>query len=96
MFLFFFLSSLEKIFQRLGWTEPAPDYMKKIVRQTIEKREKHNIVRKDMLQLLLQLRNTGKINGDEDEGWSAVKTKGRQTSWLTKINLKHKNKNNIK
>ncbi|XP_073840778.1 cytochrome P450 6d5 [Musca autumnalis] len=66
---------LEKIFQRLGWTEPAPDGMKKIVRQTIERREKHNIVRKDMLQLLLQLRNTGKINGDEDEGWSAEKTK---------------------
>ncbi|NP_001273842.1 probable cytochrome P450 6d5-like [Musca domestica] len=70
----FMYPGLEKIFQRLGWTEPAPDYMKKIVRQTIEKREKHNIVRKDMLQLLLQLRNTGKINGDEDEGWSAVKT----------------------
>lgn len=76
MFSSIILSSLEKIFQRLGWTEPAPDNMKKIVRKTIECREKHNIVRKDMLQLLLQLRNTGKINGDEDEEWSAVNTKG--------------------
>ncbi|XP_013105864.2 probable cytochrome P450 6d5 [Stomoxys calcitrans] len=71
----FMYPSLEKFFQRLGWTEPAPDSMKKLVRQTIECREKHNIVRKDLLQLLLQLRNTGKINGDDDDEWSAKKTK---------------------
>ncbi|XP_013105865.2 probable cytochrome P450 6d5 [Stomoxys calcitrans] len=67
--------SLEKFFQRLGWREPAPEYMKKLVRRTIEHRDKHNIVRKDMLQLLLQLRNTGKINDDNDLEWAAKKTK---------------------
>lgn len=71
----FLFPSLEKLFQRLGWTEPAPEYMKKIVRSTIEYREKNNVIRKDMLQLLLQLRNTGKINDDNDEEWSAQKTK---------------------
>lgn len=64
------------MFQRIGWTEPAPEFMKQIVRRTIEHREKNNVIRKDMLQLLLQLRNTGKINGDDDEEWSAEKTKG--------------------
>ncbi|XP_075145636.1 putative cytochrome P450 6d5 [Haematobia irritans] len=67
--------SLEKFFQRLGWTEPAPDFMKKLVRRTIEYREKNNIIRKDMLQLLLQLRNTGKINDENDQIWAAQKTK---------------------
>lgn len=76
--LIFRLYSLEKLFQRVGWTEQAPENMKKLVRRTIEYREKNNVIRKDMLQLLLQLRNTGKINDDNDEEWSAEKTKGKQ------------------
>lgn len=66
----------------MGWTEPAPQHMKEIVRRTIEYREKNSVIRKDMLQLLLQLRNTGKINDDNDEEWSAVKTKG---GWFRQI-----------
>lgn len=62
----------------MGWKEPAPECMKKLVRRTIEYREKNNVIRKDMLQLLLQLRNTGKINDDNDEEWSAEKTKGKR------------------
>ena len=62
----------------MGWTEQAPENMKKLVRRTVEYREKNNVIRKDMLQLLLQLRNTGKINDDNDEEWSAEKTKGKQ------------------
>lgn len=77
MFSIIRLYSLEKLFQRVGWTEQAPENMKKLVRRTIEYREKNNVIRKDMLQLLLQLRNTGKINDDNDEEWSAEKTKGK-------------------
>lgn len=62
----------------MGWTEQAPENMKKLVRRTVEYREKNNVIRKDMLQLLLQLRNTGKINDDNDVEWSAEKTKGKQ------------------
>lgn len=69
--------SLEKLFQRIGWTQAAPESMKKLVHRTIEYREKNKVIRKDMLQLLLQLRNTGKINDDNDEEWSAQKTKGK-------------------
>ncbi|XP_037821140.1 probable cytochrome P450 6d5 [Lucilia sericata] len=76
----FLFPGLEKVFQRMGWSEPAPDSMKKLVRRTIEYREKNNVTRKDMLQLLLQLRNTGKINDDNDEEWSAEKTKDALSS----------------
>ena len=44
------------------------DFMMNIVRDTIEYREKHQYVRKDLMQSLIQLRNTGKINID-DEIW---------------------------
>lgn len=43
--------------------------MMSVVRKTIEHREQNNVVRKDLLQLLLQLRNTGKVA--EDDVWDA-------------------------
>ncbi|XP_062563719.1 probable cytochrome P450 6d5 [Armigeres subalbatus] len=36
-----------------------------MVRETLEYREKSGVVRKDMMQLLLQLRNGGSVSGDE-------------------------------
>lgn len=43
-----------------------------LVRQTLELREKHNIVRKDFFQLLVQLRNTGNVRLDDE--WQTVIT----------------------
>lgn len=37
-----------------------------IVEKTIEYREKNNVTRKDFIQCLIQLRNTGKINVDDN------------------------------
>lgn len=42
------------------------DFMIGIVKRTIEFREKNHISRKDFIQFLIQLRNTGKINDDSD------------------------------
>ena len=64
---------MEKLFIRLGWREKAPEMMKQIVKRTIEMREEQNISRKDMLQLLMQLRNKGQVN-DNDNDWSAKAT----------------------
>lgn len=44
--------------------------MRAIVQETIDYRNKHNVIRKDILQLLLQLKNTGKINTDNDKNGS--------------------------
>ena len=62
----FLYPSLEKIFVRLGWKESAPEMMKNIVKQTINFREENSVTRNDMLQMLLQLRNVGKINTDDN------------------------------
>ncbi|XP_039948574.1 probable cytochrome P450 6d5 [Bactrocera tryoni] len=69
----FLYPSLEKLFIRLGWREEAPNMMRKIVKRTIEMREEQNISRKDMLQLLMQLRNKGQISVDDND-WSAKAT----------------------
>lgn len=45
------------------------DFMLETVRQNLEYREKNNIVRKDFFQLLIQLRNAGKLQDDDD--WAA-------------------------
>lgn len=71
--------------------------MNKIVKETVRYREQNNVERKDMLQILLQLRNTGKINTDDDDGhvnaqlWSAQKTKGKQ-KYIYNIERKQRNK----
>ncbi|KAH8268597.1 hypothetical protein KR026_009904 [Drosophila bipectinata] len=65
---------LEKIFVRLGWKQEANEAMRELSSRTIDLREKNNIVRKDMLQLLLQLRNQGKISTD-DSVWTAENSK---------------------
>lgn len=42
------------------------EFMVNIVKDTIEYREKHNASRKDFIQLLIELRNTGEISADDD------------------------------
>lgn len=44
------------------------DFMIKTVKQNLEYREKNNVLRKDFFQMLMQLRNTGKI--DDGNDWS--------------------------
>ncbi|NP_001306598.1 cytochrome P450 6D16 [Ceratitis capitata] len=68
----FLYPGLEKLFMRLGWREEAPNLMREIVRRTIQMREAHNISRKDMLQLLMQLRNNGEISADDNDWTTKV------------------------
>ncbi|XP_060648862.1 probable cytochrome P450 6d5 [Drosophila nasuta] len=69
----FLYPGVEKIFNRLGSAIDGQERMRKLVHRTIAYREENNIVRRDLLQLLLQLRNTGKVNND-DAVWSAETT----------------------
>ncbi|KAH8243205.1 hypothetical protein KR032_005371 [Drosophila birchii] len=66
----FLYPKLEKLFVRIGWKQEANERMRELSNRTVDLREKNNIVRKDVLQLLLQLRNQGQISTD-DSMWSA-------------------------
>lgn len=55
---------------RIRYTDKdVGDFMIETCRQNLEHREKNNLTRKDFFQLLIQLRNTGKVQ--EDNNWSA-------------------------
>ncbi|XP_017117297.1 probable cytochrome P450 6d5 [Drosophila elegans] len=70
----FLYPGLEKFFVRIGWKQEANERMRELSNRTVDLREQNNIVRKDMLQLMLQLRNQGKVNTD-DSVWTAESTK---------------------
>lgn len=53
--------------------QDVEDFIMSVVRKTIDYREQNNVVRKDLLQLLLQLRNTGRVA--EDDNWDAKQQK---------------------
>jgi len=42
------------------------NYFVKIIKEIINYREKENVSRKDFMQLMLQIRNTGKTSSDGD------------------------------
>lgn len=62
----FLFPIVQQILVRLRIPDPVAIAMKAMVRQTVEYREKNNYHRKDMMQMLIELRNTGKINLDEE------------------------------
>lgn len=49
-------------------------YMVDLVKDTMEYREQNNVMRKDFMQLLLQLRNTGEVKEDGD--WTTGSANG--------------------
>lgn len=54
------------------------DFMTAIVKQNLEYRETNNVIRKDFFQLLVQLRNNGKVGIDDD--WSVNANKNKTLS----------------
>ncbi|XP_031625189.1 probable cytochrome P450 6d5 isoform X2 [Contarinia nasturtii] len=60
------------------------DFMIETVRQNAEYREKNNVICKDLFQLLMQLRNTGKVNDDDDD-WSAKSNSSEKAITLEEI-----------
>lgn len=62
----FLYPDIEKVMRFFGFRDKVREFMRKIVTETVEFREKNNFVRKDLMQMLIQLRNTGTINPDEN------------------------------
>ncbi|KAM8704813.1 hypothetical protein ACLKA7_009292 [Drosophila subpalustris] len=81
----FLYPGLEKIFNRLGSSIDGLERMRDLVHRTIALREKNNLIRHDLMQLLLQLRNTGKISND-DGIWS-TETTAESLKTMTKDNI---------
>ncbi|KAL5280355.1 CYP3A4.2 family protein [Megaselia abdita] len=62
----FLYPQLGKVFRICGYKDKAEQYMKRLIKETVEHREKNNVVRKDLMQMLIQLRNSGQVNTDDD------------------------------
>ncbi|KAL9699478.1 hypothetical protein quinque_002919 [Culex quinquefasciatus] len=61
----FFLPKLNALFNFKFIAQDIEDFMMNVVRETLEYRESNNVVRKDIMQLLMQLRNTGTVSMDK-------------------------------
>lgn len=61
----FMIPKLSKYFKIKSVDDEVERFILDVVRETLEYREKNNVTRKDMMQLLLQLRNTGTVSVDE-------------------------------
>jgi cytochrome P450 family 6 len=66
-FLLFFTPSLMKTLKIRFVDRDVEEFMKSIVNQTIEHREKNNVQRNDFMQLLIQLKNEGCVSAENDE-----------------------------
>lgn len=73
----FFAPSMAKLFRTRFVDKDVGDFMIETVKKNLEYREKHNITQKDFFQLLMQLRNTGKVTEDNDD-WSTKLTSGKK------------------
>ncbi len=56
---------MQNIFRVKGIDQDVETFMINLVKETIGYREKHNYSRKDLLQLMIQLRNTGNVHNDD-------------------------------
>lgn len=75
--------ALVKLFRLRFADHDIGEFMIETIRQNVEHREKNNIVRKDFLQCMMQLRNTGSIKEDDD--WSTNATKSDKSLSLEEM-----------
>lgn len=81
--LMFSAPKLAKLFRIRFIDKDVADFMTGVVKQNMEYREKHNIIRKDFFQSLLQAKNTGTIQ--EDDNWATDSSGSQQTMSLNEI-----------
>lgn len=81
--LMFSAPKLAKLFRIRFIDKDVAEFMTSVVKQNMEYREKHNIVRKDFFQLLLQAKNTGTIQEGHD--WTTNSSGSEKTMSLDEI-----------
>lgn len=57
---------LQKMLKLKSVDDDVETFMMNVVKDTLMYREKNNVIRKDLMQLMIQLRNTGKVQNDGD------------------------------
>lgn len=63
-FISFVYPKLQNLIKIKSVDDDLEKYMINLVRETLQYREEHNISRKDLFQLMMQLRNTGVVQKD--------------------------------
>lgn len=81
----FFVPSLSRLLRVRFTDKDVGDFMINIVKENSKYREENNIVRKDFFQMLMQLRNTGKIKENDDHDWSIKSTNIKKSLSLEEI-----------
>lgn len=82
--LSFMTPTLAKLFKLRFADKESGEFMIDAVRQNIEYREKNDVTRKDFFQLLMQLRNTGKIQENDDD-WTAKSSSDKKEISIEEI-----------
>ncbi|KAK9884812.1 hypothetical protein WA026_009039 [Henosepilachna vigintioctopunctata] len=67
--MFFTLPNITKRFNVFVFPVKVTEFFMKIVKDTVTYREEHNVLRKDFMDLLIQLKNKGKLV--DDDKWSS-------------------------
>lgn len=80
-FLFNMAPSIMKLLRIRTQDRDVEDFMRSVVEKTLNVREKANVVRKDFFQLLVQLRNTGNVQLDDQ--WETVISNDEKFKALT-------------
>jgi len=71
-FMRFVYPKLQTLVKVKGVDDDVEKFMINLVKDTMEYREKNNISRKDLMQLMIQLRNAGKVHKDDEWDTSIV------------------------
>lgn len=81
LLLNFFAPQLMSLFRIKFVDASVEKFIMSVVKQNLEHREKNNVSRKDLFQLLIQLRNTGAVESDDD--WETVIKEDERQKSLT-------------
>lgn len=81
----FLCPSLMSFFHIRSTNKSVEDFLKSVVQENLEYREKNNVVRKDFFQILMQLRSSGTISQSDDD-WNTKDNQDNETTKYLTLN----------
>lgn len=80
---FFSVSRILDVLRMSSLSDEFKSHMVEIVNDTMKYREENNVSRKDFIQLLMELRKTGRVKGDGDESEITEQSKDNPKEFMT-------------